>query len=144
LGYRVCRRGGFARNLREDWDFLTIPPADSGREVVVEHSLPLEKLQFWQLRDDGYKAQVKPEKGERFVVAPSEGGFGTFWWRWGDLEGKLGGKKFMSDEWVDGERGDGDGDGKEGREREEWVKSEGENGFGLTMEVENEAEIEFV
>ncbi len=77
------------------------------------------------------------------MVAPSEGGLGTFWWRWGDLEGELGGKKFMSDEWFDGERGDGDGDGK-GREREEWVKSEGENGFGLTMEVENEAEIEFV
>ena len=25
-----------------------------------------------------------------------------------------------------------------------WLESEGENGFGLTMEMENEAEIEFV
>lgn len=70
------------------------------------------------------------------MIAPSERALGTFWWRWGDLEGNLEGKKFVSDEWFDREREDGEG--------EEWVKSEGKNGFGLTMEVENEAEIEFV
>ena len=79
-------------------------------------------------------------KGEKFVIAPSEGALGTFWWRWGDLDGELGGKKFLSDEWYDAEKG--------GRHEEvkgeEWVESEGENGFGLTMEIGNEAEIEFV
>lgn len=140
LGYVVHRRGGFARNLREDWDFLTIPPASSGQEVVVEHSLQLNKLQFWQSKNDGYRDEVRPHKGERFVIAPSEGALGTFWWRWGDMEEELGGKKFMSDEWYDAEKGDTHEEVK----GEEWVESEGENGFGLTMEIENEAEIEFV
>ncbi len=103
--------------------------------------LPLEKLQLWLLKSYGYRDEVKPLKGEKFLIAPREGALGTFWWRWGDLDGELGGKKFMSDEWFDGDTGDGkrceDGNG------EEWVKSEGENGFGLTMDIENEAVIEF-
>lgn len=56
------------------------------------------------------------------------------------MEGELGGKKFMSDEWYDGEKGDK----HEEVNGEEWVESGGENGFGLTMETENEAEIQFV
>lgn len=98
----------------------------------------MEKLQFWKKREDGYRDEVQPEKGEKWAVGPSEGGLGTFWWRWGDLEGELGGKEFWNDEWWDGEKGGGEGEGRE------WVGSEGENGFGLTMEIENEAEVEFV
>ncbi|MCJ1467194.1 hypothetical protein MMC07_005817 [Pseudocyphellaria aurata] len=138
LGYKVHRRGGFARNLREDWDFITIPSLESGQEVVVQHRLPVEKLQFWQKRDDGYRDSATPERGEKWTLGPSEGGLGTFWWRWGDLEGDLKGKRFRNDEWYDGEKGDGDG------EAAEWLESEGENGFGLCMEIENQAEVTFV
>lgn len=56
------------------------------------------------------------------------------------MDGELGRKKFVSDEWYDGEKVDEHEEVK----GEEWVKSEGDNGFGLTMEIENEAEIEFV
>lgn len=108
--------------------------------MVVQHRLPVEKLQFWQKRDDGYRDEAKPERGEKWVVGPSEGGLGTFWWRWGDLEGDLKGKHFRNDEWFDGEKGDGD----EEREAKEWVESEGENGFGLCMEIENQTEVTFV
>ncbi|MCJ1425285.1 hypothetical protein MMC29_003173, partial [Sticta canariensis] len=40
LGYKVHRRGGFGRDLREDWDFITIPSLKSGEEAVVQHRLP--------------------------------------------------------------------------------------------------------
>jgi hypothetical protein len=102
--------------------------------------LPLEKLRFWHLKDDGYRDEVRPHKGEKFVIVPSEGALGTLWWRWGDLDEELGGKKFMSDEWYDGEKGDE----QEELKGVEWVESEGENGFGLTMEIANEAEIQLV
>lgn len=137
LGYKVHRRGGFSRDLREDWDFITIPSLESG-EVVVQHRLPVEKLQFWKRRDDGYRDEVKPEKGGKWAIGPSEGGLGTFWWRWGGLEGDLKGKEFRNDEWFEGEKGDRGGEGTE------WVESEGENGFGLCMEIENQAEVIFV
>jgi hypothetical protein len=71
------------------------------------------------------------------VVGPSAGALGTFWWRWGSLEGDLKGKRFRADEWWDGDKGNG-------AEGGDWVKSEGENGFGLTMEVENEAVVKLV
>lgn len=74
------------------------------------------------------------------MIAPSEGALGTFWWRWGDLNGDLRGKKLMSDEWYDGK----EGDKHEYMKGEEWAESEGENGFGLTMEIQNEVEIEFM
>ena len=138
LGYKVHRRGGFARNLREDWDFITIPSLESGREVTVQHKLPVEKLQFWTKRDDGYRNDVKPEKGEHWAIGPSEGGLGTFWWSWGDLEGDLKGKEFRNDDWFDGEKEHGQKEGKE------WIDSEGDNGFGLTMEIDNQAEVLFV
>lgn len=38
MNWRVQLRGGYARNLREDWDFLTVPP--NGEEVMVSHLLP--------------------------------------------------------------------------------------------------------
>lgn len=56
------------------------------------------------------------------------------------MEEELGGKKFLSDEWCDAEKRNAHEEVK----GEKWVGSEGENGFGLTMEIENEAEIEFV
>lgn len=105
---------------------------------MVQHRLPVEKLQFWKRRDDGYRDEVKPEKEEKWTIGPSEGGLGTFWWRWGDLEGDLKGKEFRNDEWFDEEEGDKEGEGAE------WVESEGENGFGLCMEIENHAEVIFV
>ncbi|KAL9630444.1 MAG: hypothetical protein Q9204_004719 [Flavoplaca sp. TL-2023a] len=142
LGYKVCHRGGFARNLRENWDFITIPSFESGEEVVVEHILPVEELQFWKKRDDGYRDEVKPEKGEKWVIGPSEGALGTFWWVWGDLDGDLKEKQFRNDEWFEGETEDGEGV-REG-EGKEWVESEGENGFGLSMEIEKLAEVVFV
>lgn len=136
------RRGGYERDLRNSWDFVTLPPAshrsqgDDKAEVVIRHLLPREGLQFFS--KTGGKEDVQPKKGEKFVIGPSAGGLGTFWWRWGDLSGDLAGKKFRADDWWDG-KGEGD-EVLEG----EWVESEGKNGFGLTMEVENEAEIEFV
>ncbi|KAL8718822.1 MAG: hypothetical protein Q9225_004085 [Loekoesia sp. 1 TL-2023] len=98
LGYKVHRRRGFARNLRDNWDFITIPSFKSGEEVVVEHRLPVEKLQFWKKRDDGYRDEVKPEKGGKWDIGPSEGALGTFWWTWGDLDEDLKGKEFRNDE----------------------------------------------
>ncbi|KAL8767363.1 MAG: hypothetical protein Q9209_006126 [Squamulea sp. 1 TL-2023] len=144
LGYKVHHYGGFARNLREDWDFITIPSLESGEEIVVEHRLPVEKLQFWKKRDDGYRDEVRPEKGEKWVVGPSEGALGTFWWRWGDLEGDLKEKQFWNDEWFVEKTENGEGREARRGEGKESVESEGENGFGLTMEIENQAEVEFV
>ena len=138
LNLIVHRRGGFTRDLRRSWDFLTVPSAESGQEVVISHLLPLESFSFWN-RAGPDAGPVQPEKGEKFVICPSAGALGTFWWRWGDLDGDLAKKMFRADEWFDGENEDQsevhDGD---------WVESEGPNGFGLTMEVENEAEVEFV
>ncbi len=142
LGYRVGQRGGFARNLREDWDFLTIPSLASGEEIVVEHRLPVEKLQFWKKRNNGYRDEVQPEKGEKWGIGPSEGGLGTFWWRWGDLERDLKGKEFRNDEWYDEKPGNEEEDSQS--EEKKWIESEGKNGFGLTMETENHAELTFV
>ena len=72
---------------------------------------------------------------ERWVIGPDRGGLGTFWWRTGDLDADLQGKKFKNDEWFDGEEGDDD--------NAQMVESEGANGFGLTMEIENQAEVIF-
>lgn len=109
--------------------------------MVVKHLLPRAGLRFYSTTDG--EAVMGPKKGEKFVVAPSAGGLGTFWWRWGDLAGDLAGKKFRADEWWDGDDGGEPEAVSEERGGGEWVESEGENGFGLTMEVENEAEIEF-
>ena len=139
LGWVAHRRGGFPRDLRESWDFITVPP--DGRDITVEHFLPREGLRFY--RQGGGDEDAQPEKGERFVIGPSVNALGTFWWRWGDLNGDLADKKFLSDDWYEGKIDGGDRElavGKEGL----WLKSEGENGFGLTMDVENEAEVEFV
>ncbi len=116
-----------------------MPP--DGREITVEHLLPREELRFY--RQGGGNGDAQPEKGEQFVIGPSTNALGTFWWRWGDLNGDLADKKFQSDDWYDGKDDCGDlvsAVGEEGL----WVKSEGENGFGLTMDVENEVEVEFV
>ena len=116
-----------------------MPP--DGRDITVEHFLPREGLRFY--RQGGGDEDAQPEKGERFVIGPSVNALGTFWWRWGDLNGDLADKKFLSDDWYEGKIDGGDRElavGKEGL----WLKSEGENGFGLTMDVENEAEVEFV
>ncbi|CAO1605245.1 hypothetical protein XANCAGTX0491_008767 [Xanthoria calcicola] len=144
LGYKIHRRGGFARNLREDWDFITIPSMESGGEVVVEHRLPVEDLQFWKRKSDGYVDSVTPEKGEVWNIGPSEGGLGTFWWAWGDLEGGLKDKEFRNDEWFDGELEDGKGNQMKGQANEKWVYPKGENGFGLCMEIENQVGVTFV
>lgn len=127
-----------------------MPSLESGDEVVVEHRLPVEKFQFWKKREDGYRDEVRPEKGEKWLLGPSEGGLGTFWWRWGDLEGDLQGMELRNEKWWDGGKGhedgdgDGNGEGDKGEEGKKWVESEGENGFGLTMEIENQAEVEFI
>ena len=145
LGWIGCRRGGYPRDLRESWDFLTIPAADTHEEVVVRHLLPRDSLEFWS-KAGGGREDAKPEKGEKFVVGPSARGLGTFWWCWGDLSQDLVGKKFYSDNWWDEEDEGEDGEDGDGNltPAEDWVKSEGDEGFGLTMEVENDAEIEFV
>ncbi|KAL6715229.1 hypothetical protein ACLMJK_007493 [Lecanora helva] len=140
LGWRVCRRGGYARDLREDWDFITIPSLESGEEILVAHRLPVDELQFSKNRDDGYRDEVKPEKGEKWTICPSRGGLGTFWWAWGSLSGDLKEKEFRNDEWFEGDKEGGDRD----QEGKEWVYTQGDNGSGLTMEIENLAEVEFV
>ena len=139
LGWVTHRRGGFPRDLRESWDFITVPP--DGRTITVKHFLPRKALRFY--RQGGGEGHAQPEKGERFVIGPSANALGTFWWRWGDLNGDLADKKFRSDDWYDGKNDGGNQElavGEEGL----WLESEGENGFGLVMEVENEAEVEFV
>jgi hypothetical protein len=52
----------------------------------------------------------------------------------------LKGKRLRADEWWDGD----EAKNKDLREEGDWVKSEGENGFRLTMEVEKKAEITFM
>ena len=47
---------------------------------------------------------MRPENGESFVIGPSEGALGTFWWTWGDLKEDLLEKKFRADEWYRGRR----------------------------------------
>lgn len=116
---------------------MTVPSAESGQEVVISHNLPLERLRFWSTNPDTDTGSVRPEKGEKFRISPSEGSLGTFWWRWGGLDEDLAEKKFCNNEWFEGSI-------DEGQHGEEWLDSEGDNGFGLTMEVENEAEVEFV
>ena len=147
LGYKVGQRGGFARDLREDWDFITVPSLESGKEITVEHRSPVKKLQFWQKREDGYRNEIKPEPGEKWVIGPSEGGLGTFWWRWGDIDGDLKGKEFRNDNWYDEESGDQTAENvNEGRDWDEgrdWVESQGDNGFGRTMKIESRAEVSF-
>ncbi|KAL8951563.1 MAG: hypothetical protein Q9222_002473 [Ikaeria aurantiellina] len=144
-GYKIHRRGPFAPNLREDSDFITIPSLKSGEEVTVRHKVPVSSLHFWKKKDDGYREEVKPEQGEIWRVGHSEGGLGTFWWAWGDLEGELRDKKFGNDEWFDEEEGRSlDDEEKEAGKGEDWVYPEKENGFGLTVEVENQAEVTFV
>ncbi|KAL8994157.1 MAG: hypothetical protein Q9169_005803 [Polycauliona sp. 2 TL-2023] len=143
LGYRICRWGGFARNLREDWDFITVPSFEDGGEVILEHKMPVEDLRFWKKRSDGYKASIKPEKGEIWTIGPSAGGLGTFWWAWGDLDGTLKDKSFVNDEWYDGEsEGPSPNQGK-GQADEECVYPEGPNGFGLCMIIKSQAEVTF-
>ena len=136
LGLVACGRGGYSRDLRESWDFITVPPAGQG-EVVVKHLLPRDDLRFWGKTGAG--EEMKPEKGEKYVIGPSERGLGTFWWRWGDLKGDLAGKEFRADEWWEVR----DAEQALAGEGGEWVESEGEGGFGLTMEVESEAVVEF-
>lgn len=114
-----------------------MPSAESGQEVVISHHLPLERLRFWSTNPDTDTKSVCPEKGERFRISPSEGSLGTFWWRWGNLDEDLAGKKFCNNEWFEGSM-------DESQHGEGWLESEGENGFGLVMEVENETEVEFV
>ena len=137
MGYRVHRRGFFARNLREDWDFIAIPSLESGKEVAVNHRVPIETLQFWRKREDGYRDEVKPEKGEVWVIGPREDGLGTFWWKFGDLEGNLRDKGFKNDEWFDSEQETEKSNGVD------MVDNEGENGYGLTIDIQDQAEVTF-
>ena len=88
-------------------------------------------------REDGYRDEVKPQKGEGWVIGPSEGGLGTFWWKFGDLEGDLRDREFKNDEWFDGEQESGNYNSVE------MVGSEGENGYGLTTDIEDQAEVTF-
>ena len=90
LGGVTHRRGGFPRDLREAWDFITVPP--DGREITVKHFLPREVLRSY--RQGSAEGDAQPEKGEVFVIGPSANALGTFWWRWGDLDGDLADKKF--------------------------------------------------
>lgn len=64
--------------MREDWDFITIPSLESGEEVIVEHRLPVEKLQFWKKRDDGYRDEAKPEKGKNGSLGQARVGWERF------------------------------------------------------------------
>ena len=109
-------------------------------EVLVEHRLPIDKLEFWKKRDDGYRDAVKPEKGEVWSIGLSEGGLGTFWRRWGSLDEDLKGKEFRKDAWFDGEKDNGE---KE-EESTNWVYTEGDNGSGLNMQIQNQAMVTFV
>lgn len=85
LGRVIYRRGGFARGLHEYWDFVTVPPAgqkkkgDKKAEMAIKHLLPRKGLRV--LNKTSGEGEVKPEKGENFVIGPSAGGLGTFWWK---------------------------------------------------------------
>ena len=148
LGLIACYRGGFARNLREDWDFITLPAPDgdgADKEVMVQHAVPRKDMRFCDAEDP--KATMEPRPGEKFVVGPSARGLGTYWWCWGDLATDLKDKKFRSDNWymaVSHAEDDENEAEAEDFVARDWVESEGENGFGLVMEVENKATVEFV
>lgn len=140
MGWKVHRGGGFPRNLRDAWDFITIPPAATSdqpvSEVTVRHLLPTKGLNFRTRAGQPWS----PGKGEKFVVGPASGALGTFWWRFGDLERDLKTAKFIADDWWSGEGGvkRAAADYEEGQ----YLESEGATGFGLTMEVETAAEFE--
>ena len=133
LGFITCRRSGYSRDLRQSWDFLTIPPMSKG-EIVVRHAVPREKIQFFN--PESPPSSDRPDKGENFAIQPNPRALGTFWWRWGDLEQDLTKKKFRADHWYDGDEDEEEMD-------EVWVDSEEMDGSGLTMEIENEAIVEF-
>lgn len=139
MGWKVHHGDGFPRNLRNAWDFITIPPlaapGQPASEITVRHLLPTEGLSFRSREGQHWR----PEKGEKFVVGPSLGALGTFWWRFGDLESDLKDAKFIADDWWDCE---GEGEKAPASEAEQWLESQGANGFGLTMEIENDAEFE--
>ena len=141
MGWKVHRGGGFPRNLRDAWDFITIPPATASdqpfSEITVSHLLPTDGLDFRSREGQPWS----PGKGETFVVGPGLGALGTFWWRFGDLQGDLKDARFVADDWWDGEGGSGVDQASAGQEGQ-CLESEGANGFGLTMEVENAAEFE--
>ena len=105
--------------------------------MIVKHLVPVERLQFWRKREGGYRDEVKPEKGEVWAIGPSAGGLGTFWWKFGNLEEDLRDRGFKNDEWFDGEQETEKYNGVE------MVDSEGENGYGLTLDIENQAEVTF-
>lgn len=140
MAWRVHRAGGFPRNLRDAWDFITIPPpaaaaSQPASETTVRHLLPTEGLSFRNREGQ----HLSPGKGETFVVGPSLGALGTFWWRFGDLESDLKDVKFVADDWWDVE---GEGGKAPANDEGQCLESQGPNGFGLTMEVENTAEFE--
>ena len=140
MGWKVHRGGGFPRNLRDAWDFITIPPAAAASdqplaETTVRHLLPTEGLDF-RTRDG---QPWRPSKGEKFVVGPALGALGTFWWRFGDLETDLKTAEFVADDWWNGEGG---GEQAPADGEAQYLESQGANGFGLTMEVETTAEFE--
>lgn len=66
---------------------LSNPSNTPGYGGHVQDHLPREGLRFFS--KTGGDGEVGPNKGEKFVVEPSAGGLGTFWWRWGDLNGDL-------------------------------------------------------
>ena len=80
---------------------------------------------------------MKPEKEEVWVIEPSEGGLGTFWWKFGDLKGNLRDKGFKNDEWFDSKQKTEKYNGVD------IVDSEGENGYGLTINIQDQAEVTF-
>lgn len=133
MGWKVHRGGGFSRNLRDAWDFITIPPAAAADQpvskIVVRHLLPTESLNFRTREGQPWS----PEKGEKFVVGPGLGALGTFWWRFGDLRTDLKEANNVADDWWNGEGG---GEEAPADEEGQYLESQGANGFGLTMEVE--------
>ena len=103
-------------------------------EAMIRHIVPRNKMRFSNPKHP--ESSARPEKGEKFAIKPNQRALGTYWWTWGDLEQDLAEKKFRADHWYDGDID---------REElgEEWVESEGTDGAGLTMEIQNEAIVEF-
>ena len=81
----------------------TVPPlaalGQQAPEIKFQHLLPTGGLSF-RSRDG---QPWRPEKGEKFILGPSLGALGTFWWRFEDLKSDLKDAKFPSDDLWHGE-----------------------------------------
>ena len=75
-------RGIDTKNLRQHFDFVTIPPKDQG-VYTIRHEVRRDKIEAAEL-----------QKGERYTVSLTDKCLGTRWWAFASLE-ELEGTRFV-------------------------------------------------